>query len=103
LPNISDASPRVLTEGLCCNARILVNYNIVGGWKYVNDLTGEFFTSETDFIEKLQKILNNYDKYKPREWYMNNYGLEKSGKRLLEFLKQHYNDNGLQTAKYVKF
>jgi len=102
LPNISDASPRALAEALCCDVRALVNYNIVGGWKYINNNTGEFFNSEIDFMEKLEKILNNYNSYKPREWFINNYGLQKSGKILLEFLKhQQYSDPELNNAKYV--
>ena len=47
LPNEKDASPRVLTEALCCDILVLLNKN-VGGWKYVNKNTGEFFTDEKD-------------------------------------------------------
>ena len=36
IPNQSDASPRILTEAMCCNCCVLVNYNIVGGWKYIS-------------------------------------------------------------------
>ena len=32
LPNIMDASPRILTEALCLNKPILVNKKILGGW-----------------------------------------------------------------------
>ena len=48
LPNQSDASPRILTEALCCGIPALVNYNILGGWKYISEKSGEFFTSEKD-------------------------------------------------------
>ena len=43
VPNVSDASPRVLTEALCYDLRLLVNYNLLGGWKYVNEQTGVLF------------------------------------------------------------
>ena len=74
IPNIMDASPRILTESLCLNKRVLVNKNIVGGWKYVNNLTGEFFTDEKDIEYSLSKLLNNYDKYQPRSYFMSKYG-----------------------------
>lgn len=92
VPNVSDASPRVMTESLCYNLRLLVNYNLVGGWKYVVPETGEFFTSENDIEASIQKLLDNYDNYEPRKWFLENYGREKSGKQLAEFITQHYPD-----------
>ena len=45
VPNIADASPRVITEAICYNMPVLVNRNILGGWHYVEPgVTGEFFT-----------------------------------------------------------
>jgi len=93
VPNVSDASPRVVTESLCCDLRILMNYDIVGGWKYVNQFTGEYFHDEHDFIDKLRVLLNKYDSYKPREWFVENYGTKNSGKKLLGFLKDNYKIN----------
>jgi len=86
IPNIHDASPRVLAEGLSHNLRCLVNEKLVGGWKYVNNQTGEFFKDEHDFEEKIDKILNNYDSYNPRSDFITNYGIEKSGKKLKDFV-----------------
>ena len=34
-----------------------VNYNILGGWKYVNEKTGEYFKDEHDFEPALKKLL----------------------------------------------
>ena len=73
IPNVSDASPRVLTEALCHNLPCLVNKNIVGGWKYVTEETGEFFTDENDFCEKLEKLMSNINKYTPRKHFINNF------------------------------
>ena len=105
LPNISDASPRVMTEAMCYNLPVLVNKNIVGGWKYVTSETGEEFTMN-DFEEKLDKFINNLDKYKSRDFIINNYGAENSGKRLLEFVKQVYKPEDLNIdlneVKYLK-
>lgn len=101
LPNVEDASPRVLTEAMCLDLPVLVNKNIIGGWKYVNDKTGEFFTDENDIGPAIEKILNNYDNYEPRKFYENNYGKERSGKKLKKFIeKLHPN---LDKCEYLKF
>ena len=92
LPNIHDASPRVLTEALAHNTRCLVNEKLVGGWKYVNSQTGEFFKDETDFEEKINKILDNYDSYSPRKFFIDNYSIEKSGKKLKDFVYEIFGD-----------
>ena len=69
LPNIRDASPRVLTEALVVDVPVLVNRNIYGGWKYVNSDTGEFFSDIDDFPKALEKILYKikHNQYNPRE------------------------------------
>ena len=105
LPNFSDASPRVMTEAMCYNLPILVNSNIVGGWKYVTPETGEEFNM-SNFEEKLDKFINNLEKYKPREYIIKNYGAENSGKRLLEFVKTCFKPSelnfDLNKVKYLK-
>jgi len=101
LPNLEEASPRVLTESLCVNTPIFVYENILGGWKYVNDKTGVFF-NENNIKTQAEKILKNINenKYTPREYYMNNYGLKNSGKQLRDFLKKIYPE--LSPCKYVR-
>ena len=86
LPNIHDASPRVLVEALCHDLRCIVNEKLVGGWKYVTPETGEFFKDEHDFEEKVDKLMNNYDTYEPRKHYLNNYGILNTGKKLKDFI-----------------
>jgi len=93
IPNIADASPRVLTECLSTDLRCLVNENIVGGWKYVNENTGEFFTDENNVCQMMDKIMNNYDSYKPRQYIIENYGPINSGKRLKEYLYANFKDH----------
>ena len=101
LPNVEDASPRVLTEALVLNLPALVNKNIIGGWKYINNKTGQFFTDENDLSPALEKIINNYDNYEPRKYYGDNYNIEKSGKKLKEFIKKLHPN--LSPCKYLKF
>ena len=101
LPNLEEASPRVLTESLCLNVPVLVYENILGGWKYVNDQTGEFF-NENNLIEKVKLILNK--KYQPREYFVNNYGIVKSGYRLKDFIKSIYpNLDEINNCEYIRF
>jgi len=102
VPNISDASPRVITEAICYNMPILVNYNIIGGWhNIISGITGEFFTDENDISHSLTKIINNYDSYKSLEWFKNNRGPKKSGKILAEFLKQNYPNINNKNMEYA--
>ena len=105
VPNVSDASPRVITQAMCYNIPVLMNRNIVGGWKYITDQTGEFFTNESDIIASLDRFLHRLrqGQYRPRQWFSENYGKERSGKRLLEFLKEHVPSLNLDGVNYVTF
>jgi hypothetical protein len=102
VPNISDASPRVITEAICYNMPVLVNYNIVGGWhNVIPGVTGEFFSNEEDVIPSLNKIINNYNSYEPRTWYQSNRGSKISGKILAEFLKENYPEINNKEVQYA--
>tara|TARA_B100000700_G_scaffold171465_1_gene189424 strand:- start:17 stop:1141 length:1125 start_codon:yes stop_codon:yes gene_type:complete len=103
VPNIVDASPRVLTEALCYNLPCLVNYNILGGWKYVNEHTGEFFHNEEDFEQSLRKLLNNLDNYTPSKYFRENYGKHTTGVELKDFLCENLKDINFtkDSTKYI--
>ena len=92
LPNEKDASPRVLTEALAYNVPVLINKNILGGWKYINNETGEFFNDENHIGPALEKIMNKIknNKYEPRNFFVKNYSVINSGKRLKKFLYDNY-------------
>jgi len=91
VPNVSDASPRVITEALCYNMPVLVNYNIVGGWhNVIPGITGEFFNDENDISISIEKITTNYISYEPRDWFVKNRGKRNSGSILAKFLIQHF-------------
>jgi hypothetical protein len=92
VPNIADASPRVITEALCYNMPVLVNEKILGGWhNIIPDETGEFFTNELNVSNGINKITNTSSKYKPRKWFLENRGIH-SRKKFADFLKQNYGD-----------
>ena len=78
-----DASPRIISESLLVNTPVLVYKDIIGGWKYVNEKSGVFY-DESDINLKINKILK--DNFKPREYYLNHFGVEKSGKKLRDFI-----------------
>jgi len=93
VPQMHDASPRVTTQALVHDVPVLMNKHISGGWKYINENTGEFFHDMTDFRENLEKILQGTTitgNYKPRRWVLDNYGDEHAGKRFLTFVKKHF-------------
>jgi hypothetical protein len=90
--NGSDASARCTTESMCFNLPVLMNKDILGGWHYINDQTGEFVDlyDFNAFEKTLSKFLRKLDngEYHPREWFIKNYGKYNSGKRLLKFVKE---------------
>ena len=94
IPNINDASPRVITESLCHNIPCLVNQNILGGWKYINDKTGVFFNDENDFEEQFDKITEGIENktFEPRKYFIENYGIINAGKKLKEFVYKIFGD-----------
>ena len=74
VPNVLDASPRVITEALCSNIGICVNENIAGGWKYVNNQTGVTINEDT-FAGKLMELEKM--NLSPRKWYLQHHRASK--------------------------
>ena len=102
VPNVSDASPRVITEAICYNMPVLVNRNIVGGWhNVIPHVTGEFFSDENDIETALDYMTQNMEKYKAREWFLANRGKERSGRLLAQFLIQNYPDINNKTMSFA--
>lgn len=93
LPQIHDASPRVSSQALALDTPLLMNAFISGGWKYLNNKTGESFHDMYDFRSALKKILRNADikkHYEPRKWVTSHYGNQNAGRRLLKFVKEEF-------------
>jgi len=102
LPNLEDASPRVLTEALSVNVPIFLYDNILCGWKYLNEQTGIGFNEDNIKIQAEELLKNiELDMYSPEKYYRENYGVMNSGKQLKKFLKQINPD--LSECEYVKF
>ena len=102
VPNVADASPRVITEAMCYNMPVLVNRNILGGWHYVEPgVTGEFFTSKRDIVPVLRKLTTQFNLYYPRRHFMRHHGKHHDGRRLAAFLKRHYPAMNNRRMKYA--
>merc|ERR1712203_1250517 len=95
LPQMHDASPRVATQALAFDVPLLMNRNLIGGWKYLTEKTGESFNDLGDFRESAQRLLRNVaagDVYTPRQWVTSHYGDQISGKRLKKWIDDNFQD-----------
>lgn len=93
LPNVHDASPRVITEAMSLNVPILMNRNILGGWKYLewtDGRGGAFFENQDDVVDAARKILQGVEdgSIQPREAIMSRWGHEISSARLRALLEE---------------
>ena len=102
VPNVFDASPRVIAEAMTKDLPVLMNKHILCGSKYINYDTGEFFSSETDLRPALTNLINKLFKISPKKWWKNNYSQEKSQARLREFLNTAF-PSSLDKVDRVKF
>jgi glycosyltransferase involved in cell wall biosynthesis len=90
VPNIYDASPRVISESITKGLPVLMNRTILCGSKYVDYQTGELFTDDNDFRNAVDNLLKKEKKIDPRKWWTQNYGTKRMGKKLRDFLAQCY-------------
>lgn len=80
-----DASPRILIEALALNKPVLVNENVVGGWKYINAFTGDFFCPTEQIKPKIQQFLSEtVPKCLPRQWLNNHFRPEDNKRHLAQ-------------------
>jgi hypothetical protein len=86
VPNIYDASPRVVAECITKDVPVVMNENILCGSKYINYETGELFTDENSLRTALTNLLNKRYKISPKKWWEENYSQSKSQKKLRDFL-----------------
>jgi len=103
VPNIFDASPRVVAECITKDLQVLMNRNIVCGFKYINYETGELFNDETDIRKALTNLLNKPASVSPKNWWRENHSQEKSQTKLRDFLHEGYPTelNGVERVKFI--
>lgn len=85
VPNGCDPSPRVVAEALCLDVPVVVNREILGGWKYVNRFTGSFFEGEHGVLAAAREVRQG--RCAPRRWFQANHGPYLAGRRLLSFVR----------------
>lgn len=104
VPNVLDASPRVVSECLIKGVPVLMNRHILCGYKYINRDTGVFFTDESDIRDAIVQLKERIDNKQidPRQWWSQNYGVTNASVRLRNFLAECYPDV-MQNVKEVKF
>jgi glycosyltransferase involved in cell wall biosynthesis len=97
LPYELDASPRILAEALCLGVPVVVNRRILGGWKYVNAFTAEFFDDEHDVVAAVGRLARR--PRHPRAWFTAHHGPARAGARVLALLRTL--DTDLPTPTHV--
>ena len=85
-PNTWDPCPRVMAEAMCLDVPLLVNREILGGWKYVCAATGSFFSDDEEAIRSIGDLMST--SLAPRDWFGENYGPQNAGRRLAKFLRE---------------
>lgn len=90
VPNVYDASPRVVSESIIKGLSVLMNRGILCGSKYITSETGELFTDENDIRYALDELLAKIDKMSPQKWWTENYGRKRSGQKMCQFLQGCY-------------
>lgn len=94
-PHHIEPSPRSMMEALALDVPVLVNSEILGGWKYVNAHTGRFFDDEFDVAAEAQLCLSSA--CRPRAWLLRHHGRDVAADRLGGFLR------GLGGADHVRY
>jgi hypothetical protein len=102
VPNIFDASPRVIAECITKDLKVLMNRNIMCGFKYINYHTGELFNDENDIRQALTKLIHKPSSVSPKKWWSENYSQANSQKKLRDFLADGF-PGELDTIDRVKF
>jgi len=90
VPNIYDASPRVIAEALTKGLPVLMNRSIVCGSKYVVPETGELFTDENDIRWSIQSLLTRLPTMDTIGWWKQHYSRKKSGEKLHKIIESWY-------------
>ncbi|HEX4081354.1 MAG TPA: hypothetical protein VHX40_00205 [Acidimicrobiales bacterium] len=89
VPSGLDPSPRLLAESLALDTPVVVNHDILGGWHYVNAMTGAFFATPSDLPVAVRYCLDRGKdgRLRPRDWYAAHHGPVPAGRRLAAFLR----------------
>jgi len=90
VPNVYDASPRVISEAITKGVPVLLNRGIICGSKYITEETGQLFSDEHDLRWAIEKLISKTEQINPQNWWANHYGKKQSGKILRDTLQNWY-------------
>jgi len=114
-PNTRDASPRTIPEALLRGKSIIVNQNVLGGWKYVNDVNGILYdgafsaeqldSNESYYREKIKEALismsqRKYNSEEIKKDFLSKYGFVNTSKRMASIINEI---EGHKKYKYVAY
>ena len=90
VPNRYDASPRVIAEAIQLEVGVLVNAQILGGWKYVDSTNGALFDPELNDDKVAEQLIGLIERQKRAAFsnrsFRERYGRLNTGARLARFL-----------------
>jgi len=114
-PNTRDASPRTIPETLLRGKPIMLNKNILGGWKYGNDVNGLFYDGPFEVEHTRENKQHYYDEIKRsliamsnkkyvandiKNNYLETYGFANTSRRLAKIINKM---EGHKKYKYVAY
>jgi len=117
-PNTRDASPRTIPETLLRGKPIMVNQNILGGWKYVNDINGilydgSFTMEELNgnrryYREKIKEALITMSRRKDnpkniKKDFLSRYGFVNTAKRMASIINKIEGHKKYRYVAYTDF
>lgn len=117
-PNTRDASPRTIPETILRGKPVMINKNILGGWKYSNDVNGilydgsfdmeELKSNEDHYYKEIKKslvIMNNkkFTAKAIKEKYMEEYGFINTSKRLANIINKIEGHKKYRHVAYTDF
>jgi glycosyltransferase involved in cell wall biosynthesis len=82
-----DAAPRAILEYMAADAPVLVNSELLAGARYVGAQAG-LVKPPAEFHLGILELLDNYQNYSPRAFFLENYSAEKVVPKFIEILEQ---------------
>ncbi|MCG8606442.1 glycosyltransferase family 4 protein [bacterium] len=82
-----DAAPRVVLEYMASDIPVLVNSELLAGTRYVGAGAG-LVRSPAEFHQGICEILDNYERYSPREYFLQHYSSEIIIRKFARILEQ---------------
>jgi hypothetical protein len=117
-PNTRDASPRTIPETLLRGKSIMVNKNILGGWKYCNNVNSVLYdgafdveqlkNNEQHYYDEIKKALieiskRNTDPSVIKKDYLERYGFVNSAKRMASIINKIEGHKKYRYVAYTDF